>query len=177
MTAERPELPPELREVRPPGTPSLILTTSVKLLYPSLTVLGLYFLFAGHNLPGGGFVGGLLVAAAISLRYVAGGREAAVSSLPVPPHVLLGSGLLISAGTALTPVLLGGSVLEHGEIAFDWPFFGSFKVTSTVVFDIGVLFIVVGLILMAIQALGDSDPELFVGLDEHDDLVDGGEAS
>ena len=33
----------------------------------------LWLLFAGHNQPGGGFVGGIVAGAAVSLRYVSGG--------------------------------------------------------------------------------------------------------
>jgi multicomponent Na+:H+ antiporter subunit A len=51
----------------------LILETTIKVIYHSILVLAAYFLFAGHNHPGGGFVGGLMVGAAISLRYLAGG--------------------------------------------------------------------------------------------------------
>ena len=43
----------------PVGAPrrSMILDQSIKVLYHSILVLALYFEFAGHNLPGGGFVG------------------------------------------------------------------------------------------------------------------------
>ena len=70
------------RVARRPGTPAHtrpafarlpVLDASARLLYPSMLVLSLYFLFVGHNQPGGGFVGGLTAGAAISLRYVAGG--------------------------------------------------------------------------------------------------------
>ena len=46
----------------------LLLDTSMKVLYPSILVLALYFVFAGHNRPGGGFVGGLVVGGALALR-------------------------------------------------------------------------------------------------------------
>ncbi len=53
----------------------LILDTSIRILYPSILVLALYFVFSGHNRPGGGFVGGLVVGAALALRYVSGGAQ------------------------------------------------------------------------------------------------------
>ena len=71
--------------------------TSMQVLYPSILVLGLYFLFSGHNRPGGGFVGGLVVGAALALRYVSGGAAAVRSTFRIPPHVILGTGLLLAA--------------------------------------------------------------------------------
>lgn len=142
--------PPPLRDRR-----ILILDTSIRVLYPSIMVLALYFVFAGHNRPGGGFVGGLVVGAGLALRYVSGGAAAVRSTFRLPPHVILGTGLLLSASTALVPLLLGGAILEHGEVEFDLPVFGHVKVTSALSFDLGVDFVVIGLILMAFAAFGE----------------------
>lgn len=148
-----------------PGAPDmprerriLILDTSIKVLYPSILVLGLYFLFAGHNRPGGGFVGGLVVGAGLALRYVSGGVTAARRTFGVPAHVIVGAGLVISAMTAFVPLLLGGSILEHGDIEFDLPIFHHVKVTSALPFDIGVDLVVIGLVLMAFAAFGEDVP-------------------
>lgn len=139
----------------PKTTRMLILDTSVKILYPSILVLAFYFLFAGHNRPGGGFVSGLMVGAALSLRFVSGGAAAVRSTFRLPDHIILGVGLAISATTALLPALLGGAVLEHGEFAFDVPIFHHVKLTSTFAFDVGVDLVVIGLILMAFAAFGE----------------------
>jgi multisubunit Na+/H+ antiporter MnhB subunit len=137
-----------------------ILDQSIKVLYQSMLVLAVYFEFAGHNLPGGGFVGGLMAGAAVSLRYVSGGAEAVRTTFRAPSHIILGVGLFLSSFTALVPVLLGGRVLEHGEIERQLPIFGNVKVVSAVPFDAGVFLVVVGLILMAFAAFGDDRPPL-----------------
>ncbi len=137
-----------------------ILDQSIKVLYQSMLVLAVYFEFAGHNLPGGGFVGGLVAGAAVSLRYVSGGAQAVRTTFRVPSHIILGVGLILSSVTALVPVLLGGRVLEHGEIERTLPIFGKVKVVSAVPFDAGVFLVVVGLILMAFAAFGDDRPPL-----------------
>ncbi|NND73963.1 MAG: hypothetical protein HKN44_03065 [Ilumatobacter sp.] len=133
----------------------VILDQSIKVLYQSILVLSLYFLFAGHNLPGGGFVGGLTAGAAVSLRYVSGGAMAVRTAFRLPSHIVLGLGLLVSAGTALIPVVLGGAVLEHGDREVGLPIFGDVKFVSALAFDIGVYLVVVGLVLMAFAAFGD----------------------
>lgn len=143
------------RSLRARSRRVLLLDTSMKVLYPSILVLALYFLLAGHNRPGGGFVGGLVVGGALSLRYVSGGADAVRSTFRLPPHLFLGIGLLTSALTALVPLVLGGSILEHGDIGFDLPIFGDVKITSALPFDIGVDLIVIGLMLMAFAAFGE----------------------
>lgn len=143
--------------------PSQVVDAISRLLFASIAVLATYFLFAGHNQPGGGFVGGLTVGAAISLRYVAGGAEAVRKSVRLPASLVLGGGLGISLSTAFIPLLLGGSVLEHADLAWNIPVLGSIKTTSALPFDIGVFLVVVGLMLMAIEAFG--------GEPEHDDLA------
>lgn len=139
----------------------LVLDVSVRVLFPSILVLSLYFLFSGHNQPGGGFVGGLAAGAGISLRYVAAGVPAVRSAVPVPPWYILGSGMMLSVSTAIVPMLLGHSVLEHGTFEADIPVLGHVKTTSALPFDIGVYLIVVGLVLMVFEAFGeDVDHEL-----------------
>lgn len=142
------------------GRRMMLLDTSMKVLYPSILVLGLYFLVAGHNRPGGGFVGGLVVGGALALRYVSGGAQAVRSTFRLRPHLFLGFGLLVSALTAFVPVVLGGSILEHGDATFHLPVFDTVKVTSALSFDIGVDLIVIGLILMAFEAFGEDASEM-----------------
>ncbi len=147
----------------------LILDTSIRILYPSILVLAIYFVFSGHNRPGGGFVGGLVVGAALALRYVSGGAAAVRSTFRVAPHVILGVGLFLSASTALVPLAFGGAILEHGEVEFHVPVFDKVKLSSTLTFDLGVDFVVIGLILMAFAAFGQ---ELVDAPDATDDGSD-----
>lgn len=134
---------------------SLILDVSVRLLYPSIIVLSLYFLFSGHNQPGGGFVGGLAASAAISLRYVTAGVGAVRRSFRLEPWTILGTGLAIAVGTAIVPMLLGGEVLEQATLKLHPPLLGEVKITSALAFDVGVYLVVIGLILMIFEAFGD----------------------
>jgi multicomponent Na+:H+ antiporter subunit A len=134
---------------------SLILDTSVRVIFPSVVVLSLYLLLAGHNQPGGGFVGGLVAAAGIALRFVAGGIDDVRSTSPVRPWTVLGAGLAIAAATALTPLLVGGQVLESAKVAWDAPLLGTVNITSVLAFDTGVYLVVVGLTLMLFEAFGD----------------------
>lgn len=134
---------------------SVILDTSIRLVYHPVLVLSLYLLFAGHNQPGGGFVGGLVAGIAIALRFVAGGIDEVRAALPAEPWNLLGLGLLIASVTAVVPLAFGGSLLESGKVEWDAPLLGMIKTTSALPFDVGVYLVVVGLALMMFEAFGE----------------------
>lgn len=134
---------------------SLILDVTARLVFRSALVLSLYLLFAGHNQPGGGFVGGLVAGAAVALIYAAGGIDDVRALALVRPWTVLGFGLLIAAGTALVPLVGGEALLQHGKVEWDAPLLGHVKLTSTLMFDIGVYVVVVGLVLMVLEAFGD----------------------
>lgn len=138
---------------------SVIVDTVIRIVFHSALVLSMYLLFAGHNQPGGGFVGGLVASAAFALVYVAGGYEDVRSLSRLRPWTVLGSGLLVAALTAFIPLLTGDPVLDSGHWGEDLPALGHVDVGSALLFDIGVYGVVVGLVLMVIEAFGeDSDP-------------------
>jgi multisubunit Na+/H+ antiporter MnhB subunit len=134
---------------------SLILDTTVRLIVDGALVLSVYMLFTGHNQPGGGFVGGLIAAAAFALRYIAGGFDELLAMLRIRPWYLLSAGLLLAAGSTLVPVVFGAAPLDHRSVEWDLELLGKVKLTSATVFDTGVYLIVVGLILMIFEGLGD----------------------
>lgn len=134
---------------------SVILDTSIRLVYHPVLVLSLYLLFAGHNQPGGGFVGGLVAGIAIALRFIAGGIDEVRAALPPQLWSLLGLGLLIASVTAVVPLAFGGALLESGKVQWDAPLVGTIKTTSALPFDIGVYLVVVGLVLMMFEAFGE----------------------
>ena len=134
---------------------SVIVDTSVRVLYLSILVLSVYFLFAGHNQPGGGFVGGLVAGAAIALRYVAGGADEVRVAMPLRAQTMLGLGLLIASATAVVPIMTGNAVLDHAYVETSLGAIGEIKVTSALPFDIGVYLVVLGLIMMMFEAFGD----------------------
>ncbi len=133
---------------------SVILETSVRLVFHTVLVLGLYLLFAGHNQPGGGFVAGLVCGTAFVLRYVARGRAEIRAAVPVDPAVPLGLGLVLSALTAAAPWLLGKDVLRSGTHTLTAPLLGDVKLTSALAFDTGVFLVVVGVVLALLRTLG-----------------------
>ena len=141
-------------ELRDPRHRSLVLEVATRLIFPLIMVLSAYFFFAGHNTPGGGFAGGLTAGLALVLRYLAGGRYELGETLPLDAGKILGFGLALSAGTAVTSLLLGAPVLSSAVLQFDLPVLGSVKLVTALFFDLGVYLIVVGLVLDVLRSLG-----------------------
>jgi multicomponent Na+:H+ antiporter subunit A len=144
--------PPPVRSTR-----MVTIDVSVRIVFAAVIVGSIWLLFAGHNQPGGGFVGGIVAGAAIALRYVQGGLPAVRRLSRGQPWILLGAGLLISSVTSVIPLFFGGSLLESGALSFDLPLFGTIKLTSALFFDIGVYLVVIGLAMMVFESFGD-DP-------------------
>jgi multicomponent Na+:H+ antiporter subunit B len=86
---------------------SSILQTAARLLMPLLLLFAVFLLLRGHNQPGGGFVGGLVVAASFVLYSIAFGVDAARRALLVRPSRLLGIGLLVALVSGLPGVAVG----------------------------------------------------------------------
>jgi multicomponent Na+:H+ antiporter subunit A len=148
--------------LRDPKHRSLVLEVATRLIFPLMMVLSAYFFFAGHNTPGGGFAGGLTAGLALVLRYMAGGRYEIGETLPLDAGKVLGIGLALSAGTAVTSLLLGAPVLSSAVLQFDIPVLGHVKLVTALFFDLGVYLIVVGLVLDVLRSLGARIDEVVV---------------
>lgn len=140
----------------------IVVDLSVRVIFHAVLVGSIYLLFAGHNQPGGGFVGGLLAGASVAMRYTAGGMGEVRSLSRFAPWTIVGSGLLLAGITASVPLLFGDDVLEAAKVEADLPLLGVVKATSSLPFDVGVYLLVIGLVLMVFEAFGD-DPSLDQG--------------
>jgi multicomponent Na+:H+ antiporter subunit B len=134
---------------------SSILQTAARFLMPLLLLFAIFLLFRGHNQPGGGFVGGLVVAASFVLYSIAFGVDAARRALLVSPSMLLGVGLLFALVSGLPAVVAGK--------AFMTALWTTIAVGSTVldvgtplVFDIGVFLAVIGVVLTIVFTLAET---------------------
>jgi multicomponent Na+:H+ antiporter subunit A len=136
---------------------SLIFDVGVRAVFHTVLLLSLFLLLAGHNAPGGGFVGGLVAGCAFLLRDVASGFEPTTQDTHFAPETLIGAGLLLAAGTGFGG-LLGGAFLEIAKVSIDVPAIGPAKTTTALVFDVGVYAIVLGVVLTIGHRLGE-EPE------------------
>jgi multicomponent Na+:H+ antiporter subunit A len=137
-----------------PRNRSIVLEVVVRLLFHSVIVVSVYLLFAGHNLPGGGFAGGLLAGLALVARYLAGGRYELGAAIPLDAGKILGTGLVVAVGTATVPLLFGLAPLDSQWWEGNVPVLGHLELGTTTFFDIGVYLVVVGLVLDVLRSLG-----------------------
>jgi multicomponent Na+:H+ antiporter subunit B len=120
---------------------SLVLRSGTRVLMPLLLLYGLFLLLRGHNAPGGGFAGGLVVAAAYVLHAFAFGAGAARRALIVDPARLIGAGLLLALGSGLLPLVLGKAFLTSIWLA------SVTGIGSPLFFDTGIFLVVIGVVL------------------------------
>ncbi|HUP76898.1 MAG TPA: MnhB domain-containing protein [Acidimicrobiales bacterium] len=132
---------------------SLILDVGTRAVFHTILLFSVFLLLSGHNAPGGGFVGGLVAGAALVLRDVAADFSLARSRFR--SEDILSVGLLIAVATGAAGLVRGGHFLEMDKFTVDLPLFGQVKATSALAFDIGVFFIVVGVILTIVEKLGE----------------------
>jgi multicomponent K+:H+ antiporter subunit A len=125
-----------------------------RLLFPVIVVVAVFLLLRGHDLPGGGFAAGMVVAIAILLQYMMGGAEWTEQRLEVlRPVAWIGSGLLIATGTGLAAWVFGAPFLTTYFAYLDLPVIGKVPAASALVFDIGVFTLVIGATLLMLVAL------------------------
>ena len=133
---------------------SIIFEVVTRLMFHSIILLSVYLLLAGHNTPGGGFAGGLLAGLAFVLRYLAGGRYELEAAIPFSAGALMGWGLAVACFTGVFPLIVGGQTFQSFVVDLSLPLFGEHHLVSSVLFDVGVYLVVIGLIVDVLRSLG-----------------------
>ncbi|MBW7056510.1 Na+/H+ antiporter subunit B [Paracoccus bogoriensis] len=133
---------------------SLILTTATRLLVALLLVFSIYALLRGHNLPGGGFIGGLIGATGFILYVIATSVSDARSALRVDPTNIAMLGVGIAALSGIMGAFAGDPFLT-GQWLFLFAAEGEkgLPLSSVLVFDVGVYLAVFGGILTLVFAM------------------------
>jgi multicomponent K+:H+ antiporter subunit A len=127
-------------------------------MFAAIVVFSLYLLFRGHDLPGGGFAGGIVFAIGLILQYMAGGTRWIESRLELQPVLLMGLGIGLATITGAGAWLFGHAFLTSHVAHLTLPFIGELHLPSAFLFDIGVFLLVIGattimLIAIAHQSL------------------------
>ena len=137
-----------------PAMQATLLRIATRYLSPLLLILSVGVLYRGHNLPGGGFIGGLVAASAFLLMVLGRGWARVLELLRIGPGRILFVGLLIAALSSLPGFLVGGSLFGAEWLpAFNLPVLGKIKLGTPVLFDIGVYFAVLGFVLQSAKTL------------------------
>jgi multicomponent K+:H+ antiporter subunit A len=131
----------------------LLLSVAARALLPFALLVTAYIFLRGHNLPGGGFIAGLVTAVALVMQYMADGLVATSRRLRMDFTVVIGAGVLIAGLTGVASWLFGAPFLTsaHGHPLL--PLIGEVPLASAIAFDLGVYLTVVGATLLALSVL------------------------
>ncbi len=124
----------------------LVLRTGAVVVLPLLLVSAAVLFWRGHDEPGGGFIAGLVAGAALVVAQLSGIKVRLPSVT-----VLVGVGLLLAVGIGLVGLAVTGSFLEPMKI----PLPGDGYLTTSLIFDLGVFAVVIGLVNAALTRLVD----------------------
>ena len=134
---------------------SPILRTTTNLLAPAMVLASLWLLLRGHDAVGGGFIGGLAVGAAVVLLYLSRGHQRIWQSRLLRTLPLVGRGLLTAVTYGFGGLLTTGAFLDGAK----WYLPFGVEVAASLVFDVGVYLVVVGLVVAIVRHLGQGIPE------------------
>ncbi|MBU1331724.1 MAG: monovalent cation/H+ antiporter subunit A [Gammaproteobacteria bacterium] len=132
----------------------LILETLSRVLLPMALLISVFIFLRGHNLPGGGFIAGLVTAVALILQYVASGIVWTQQRLPMNYHRMAGAGVVVAGVTGLASFVFERPFLTSTFGHFNIPLIGEIELASAMLFDLGVYLTVVGATLLILANLG-----------------------
>nr|MBP6852964.1 monovalent cation/H+ antiporter subunit A [Rhodoferax sp.] len=145
------------------GTTPLLLRFAARLVLPLALVVSLYIFWRGHNMPGGGFIAGLITAVALVLQYVALGQakaEAVMRAAGGSRFVRwIGIGLGIAWLTGVGAFAFGRPFLTSAFGHPVLPLLGELPLASAALFDLGVYITVVGATMLTLSVLGGASKE------------------
>jgi multicomponent K+:H+ antiporter subunit A len=136
----------------------LMLRVAARVVLPLALVVTLYIFMRGHNLPGGGFIAGLITAVALVLQYMAMGQSRTEFLLRVQGGRRfvrwIGMGLGIAGLTGVGAFFFGQPFLTSAHGNPFVPLLGELPLASAALFDLGVFITVVGSTLLTLSTLG-----------------------
>ncbi len=133
---------------------SPILRTVTRFAVPLTLVVSLVIFQQGHDLPGGGFVAGVLASAAGAMYLLAFGMARAAR---VPWWWVSVLGLACALASGLVPFALGRTFMDHTILDFHVPLVGPVHLPSATFFDLGVYLIVLGTLMTVFVELGQEE--------------------
>jgi multicomponent K+:H+ antiporter subunit A len=136
----------------------LMLKQIARPMLPLALLVSVFIFLRGHNLPGGGFIAGLITSVALILQYIASGMVWTQARIAVKYHNVIGVGLVFAVIAGAGSLAFGYPFLTSTFGYITWPVVGTFEVASAMVFDLGVYLTVIGATLLALVSIGRLSP-------------------
>ncbi len=125
----------------------------LRFLLPVMLLVSAFFFIRGHNLPGGGFVAGLVFSVAFIIQYMLAGTAWVESRFRLRTHRWLAWGLLLACATGAGAFAFGFPFLTSHTAHVHLPLLGELHLPSAFLFDLGVFGVVVGSTMLILVAL------------------------
>ena len=125
----------------------VILQTVTKIVVFIILTFGVYIFLAGHNNPGGGFVGGLVISSALVLLYLAFDIETVHKGIFLDFKKVAAFGAFIVVATGIGSLFFDAPFLSQTFVVYDLPFIGEIGLSTVTLFEAGVAFAVVGVVI------------------------------
>lgn len=133
---------------------SVLLQTAVPYILFLQGILSIFFILRGHNLPGGGFIAGLLMAAGFVLYSIAYDVDKAREKLKIKPETLLWGGLTLALFSSLISTVFNIPFMTSlWMIEIDPPGFDKISIGTPFLFDVGIFSAVTGMTLLVVFRL------------------------
>ncbi|SNC66401.1 multisubunit potassium/proton antiporter, PhaA subunit /multisubunit potassium/proton antiporter, PhaB subunit [Marinobacter sp. es.048] len=136
----------------------LMLRLIARPMLPLALMVSAFIFLRGHNLPGGGFIAGLVTSVALILQYIASGMNWTEDRITFRYHNVIGLGLLFATVAGAGSLAFGYPFLTSTFDYITWPVVGKFEVASALIFDLGVYLTVIGATLLALVSIGRISP-------------------
>ncbi|MCG7343097.1 Na(+)/H(+) antiporter subunit B [Sporosarcina sp. ACRSL] len=133
----------------------VILQTVTKIVVFIILTFGIELFLAGHNSPGGGFIGGLVLSSAFVLLYLVHDIETVRKGIPFDFKKIAAIGAFLAVGTGIGAVLFGEEFLTQAFDYFDLPVFGETELSTVMLFEAGVALTVVGVVVTIISTISE----------------------
>ncbi len=122
---------------------SFLMKAVISFVFVLVNIISIYLLLRGHNLPGGGFIGGLMTGISFIVLGMVRGWAELQRELPLPPLRLAALGVLIAILTGCLPMVFGDPFLTQYNVHLPhMPLLGELHVGTPLLFDIGVFLLV-----------------------------------
>ncbi|MHA6259865.1 Na(+)/H(+) antiporter subunit B [Sporosarcina sp. CAU 1771] len=133
----------------------VILSTVTKIVIFIILTFGIELFFSGHNSPGGGFIGGLVLSSAFVLLFLVTDIETVLEGIPVDFKKVAAFGVLLVVLSGIGSVVFGAPFLTQAFDYFNLPVFGMTELTTVIFFEAGVALTVVGVVVTIILSISE----------------------
>lgn len=134
---------------------NVILQAVTKVVVFIIFTVAVYLFLSGHNSPGGGFIGGLVLASGLVLLFIVYDIKTVQKAIPFDFKLVAALGAFLAVATGFGSILFDVPFLSQSGADFNLPFFGETKLTTVTIFETGVALVVVGVVVTIILSISE----------------------